>query len=174
MDLTSKKLWDNEFFRSINPHVLTVGFHQAQHGFTSGSFNRIQTDFDIWYISSGAGSVKIDSQWMNFGKGELVTIKPGQSFQQERADDNDPFAIYFVHVLPFGKDIDKLDLKLAKEWPTKITTMSRPEEVGDSFINLFEGFTAQPPGFQLRIKTSMFRVLLNIDANFSRLNLCSM
>ncbi|MCD4824115.1 MAG: helix-turn-helix transcriptional regulator [Phycisphaerae bacterium] len=155
------RLWSDEFYGAINPLVISAGFHHAKPTWNSRPFNRLQKDYDLWYLAGGAGAVKIDSRWIEFQSGDLVTIKPGQAYQQERADRNDPFKIFFLHMLPFGQANHQFDHALSHHWPTKITTQHH-SGIQPLFGELFETFTARPEGFQLRLKFLAMQILEHI------------
>lgn len=151
-------LWSDQFYGAINPLVVSAGFHHADPEWNSTPPEQVQKDYDLWYLAGGAGAVKIDGRWIKFHSGDLVTIKPGQTYQQERADRNDPFKIYFFHVLPFGNINRRFDGALCECWPAKINTKHFPG-IHTLFTELFETYTAMPDGFQLRMKFTAMRIL---------------
>ena len=161
MSKVSNRLWSEGFYEAVNPRVLSAGFHRASGGWEAGPENRLQKDFDLWYVSAGSGSLKVDGRWIKFHRGDLITMKPGQNYQRERADRDDPFEIYFVHVLIFDRSGQRFESTLSRRWPAKIRTEHRPK-LGTLFAELFESFTAAGRGFQLQVKSIMLQILDNI------------
>jgi len=115
-------------------------------------------DFDLWYITGGRGAVRVDGRWIDFAEGDLVTIKPGQRYQEERADAADPFSLTYVHVLPFGDDPRGLSAALARRWPAKLPLAHQPR-MGPLFAELFDTFAAKADGHALQLKSLMLRIL---------------
>ena len=152
------RLWAGEFWRAVNPETLSAGFHRAEPGWLSPVKNSVQTDFDVWYVAAGTGEVLIDGQWHAFEAGDLVTIKPGRSYQRERTGRPVPFQIYFAHGLPFGREDRGLNTALAEAWPLKMSLLHRPELVG-IFNRLFEAFATRPPGPSLAVKGLTLQLL---------------
>lgn len=158
MSKVSNRLWSEGFYEAVNPRVLSAGFHRASGGWEARPENRLQKDFDLWYVAAGSGSLKVDGRWIEFHRGDLITMKPGQNYQRERADRNDPFEIYFVHVLIFDRSGRRFESALSRRWPTKIRTDHRPK-LGTLFAELFESFTAAGRGFQLQVKSLTLQIL---------------
>jgi len=126
---------------------------------------QLVVDFDLWYITGGCGAVRVDGRWIDFAGGDLVTIKPGQRYQEERADAADPFGLYYVHVLPFGDDPRGLSAALARRWPAKLPLSHQPL-MGPLFAELSGTFAAKAEGHALQLKSLMLRIL---DVVFSSL-----
>lgn len=132
-----------EFCRAANPVVVGVGFHKAVPRWVSPWMRRVQSDFDLWHIAAGSGAVRVDGQWHEFRRGDLLVIKPGQTYERERTGEGEPFKIYFAHVLPFGPDKPDEDRRLAEEWPVVLPLAHRPEVTG-WFEGLFAAWTSGP------------------------------
>jgi AraC-like DNA-binding protein len=116
------------------------------------------TDFDLWYIVAGRGAAKIDGRWIDFAAGDLLTLKPGQRYQEERGDRGDPFTLYFVHVLPFGRRPGAMDRRLAGRWPLRMSLVAEGR-LPALFADLFETYTTSPEGSALALKAAMLRIL---------------
>jgi len=151
-------LWSDEFYWAVDPRVVTAGYQQAPPGWTMTPKRPLVEDFDLWYIAGGRGAVRVDGRWIAFVPGDLVTIKPGQRYQEERADEADPFSLTYVHVLPFGADALGLGRPLARRWPSKLPLGHQPR-LGPLFAELFDTFTARPEGHALRLKALMLQIL---------------
>ena len=130
------------FCAAANPTVVGVGYHKAAPGWESPWMRRLQTDFDLWHVAAGSGAVRIDGHWHEFRRGDLLVIKPGQTYEKERTGEP-PFQIYFAHVLPFGPDKPDADKRLAERWPLVLPLGHRPE-AGVWFESLFSAWTAVP------------------------------
>jgi len=151
-------LWTEAFYRAVDPALGTIGFHRAYPGWRSPPKADRKREFDLWYIAKGGGAVKIDGIWVPFAAGDLVTIKPGQVYQQERANESDPFETYFAHILPFGPNRPRLTQALAQVWPTKVSVRHHPP-LGTFFEELFATHTAQPTGYLLPLRAAALRIL---------------
>ncbi len=159
------RLWTPRFYDAVNPETRSVGFHKAEPGWVSAQGETVQTDFDIWYAAAGCGEALVDGRWRAFEAGDLLVIKPGETYQQERADRRDPFQVYFAHVLPFGRGKAGLNAALARTWPRRMSLRHRPE-FGELFERLFEAFTTQDRRRSLAVKGLTLQLL---DVVFSEL-----
>jgi AraC-like DNA-binding protein len=155
------RLWTDEFYAAINPRVVVVGFQQSPPGHRFIPTRQVIQDFDLWYIASGCGAVKIDGRWTEFGAGDLVTLKPGQLYQEERADARDPHVQYWWHVLPFGDDPHGYSDALARRWPRKISVAHQPR-LGPLFAELFEAYTTRPEGHPMWLKSLSIQILSQV------------
>jgi len=151
-------LWTEAFYRAINPQVNHAGFHRAEPRWISPKRNRRMIDFDLWYIAAGSGGVKIDGRWVHFKAGDLICLKPGRHYQQERSDPDPPFDVYFAHVYPFGRAERTWTPILARRWPTKMSIRHCPR-IGELFVHLFETATTQPEGYPVMLKAIMAQIL---------------
>lgn len=149
--------WPDELYRKLNPWVFNVGFGRTEPGWLSPHRQDVKTYFDLWYIINGNGGVKIDDRWYSFTQGDVVTIFPGENYQQERG----AFGTYFVFVHPFGRRNRNLDSRLARNWPGILPLRHHPI-LKDYFANLFETFTAKPDGFPLTLKADCLNVFQRI------------
>ncbi len=148
---------DEDLCDTLNPWVTAAGFHPAVPGWISPERHDVKTYFDLWYIAQGTGAVKIDGRWHPFDAGDLVTIKPGEDFQQERTTKDNPFQLYYVFVLPFGRKTEPSNSGLAQYWPRRLSLEFHPEMKG-YFADIFETFTTQPKGYFLGLKTAAIRI----------------
>jgi AraC-like DNA-binding protein len=126
----------DDFLHQLAPIVNSVHYHAADPQWASPFFNRVMIDFDIWYIAEGKGQVMLNGEWVNFKKNDLLVIKPGEKYQAEKTDAEEPFVIYAVHLepFPFGPTGDRANL--AKLCPRIINT-GNCQEIIDVFENLF-------------------------------------
>jgi AraC-like DNA-binding protein len=154
-------LWTNWFYRSVDPQVGAVGYHRAHPDSSYIPSRTLMPDFDLWYVTAGKGSVKISDEWTEFAGGDLVTILPGEHYQEDRADAADPYVVYYVHMLPFGDDPQGLGEELARQWPRQMSLMGQPA-VAPVFAELFATFTTRPEAYQMRLKALALRVLENV------------
>lgn len=150
--------WTDEFYAAVNPRVVMVGFQESSPGWRYTPVRTLMPYFDLWYMTAGRGAVKIDGRWLDFAAGDLVTMKPGQHYQDELADTAEPHVQYYVHVLPFGDDPQGLSAGLARRWPAKMSMQHQPR-VGPLFADLFETFAARPEGYAMRLKSLMLGIL---------------
>lgn len=151
-------LWTDDLYWAVDPRVRVVGFQRSAPSHRYTPARTLIEDFDLWYITGGRGAVRIDGRWTDFSAGDLVTMKPGQHYQDERADAADPHVQYYVHVLPFGSDPRGFGGALASRWPKKMSVAHQPR-MAPLFAELFETFTTRPDGHQLRLKSIMLQVL---------------
>jgi AraC-like DNA-binding protein len=159
---------DEALCGALNPRVLVVGFHPATPGWYLRTRRPPLTDFDAWYVARGIGQVEIDRRWVQYGKGDLVLIKPGQRFLEERADAADPFGNFFVHFLPFGADAPGgLSKALADRWPARLS-MAHEARLGDLFGQLLEAYQLPSEGGPLRRKVLMLEILEIVLADLRR------
>jgi AraC-like DNA-binding protein len=151
---------DDEFYRKLNPWVFKVGYCPAKPGWISEDQDDTKTYFDLWYITNGDGEVKIDGRWYPFTQGDVVTIFPGEDYQQERG----AFGTYFIFVHPFSRRNRNLDSRLARNWPCILPLQNYPI-LKDYFADIFETFTAKPDGYPLTLKAAalqVFRMVLSL------------
>jgi AraC-like DNA-binding protein len=152
------------FYRMIDPVVLAAGFHRAPSGWLSPEQNQILHDFDLWHIASGKGAVKVDGRWHAFQAGDLVTLVPGRNYQRERADQHDPFQVYYVHMMPFASSRRRELRALADAWPI-VMPMANKDGMTLLFNELFEAFTTKPEGYGLIEKAASLRILREVLVN---------
>lgn len=152
------RLWTEDFYRCVNPETRSAGFHKAEAGWASPLKDALQTDFDVWYVAAGSGQVLVDGRWQAFETGDLVMLEPGCTYQREKAALDDPFQVYFAHLLPFGRRDHVLDAALARAWPMRISLLHRPDFVG-LFNQLFEAYATRTPGYSLALKGLALQLL---------------
>ena len=147
-----------EFWWSLNPRVRNVGFYDAAPGYRYRPADPRVRDFYVWYVAGGAGSLCIDGRWTRFREGEILTLLPGQLYQDERADADVGSRIYFSHVLPLGRDSRSEHRRLARGWPTRVAC-PHPSRMRDLFAELLELLTLRPEQYPLRAKAIVLEVL---------------
>lgn len=150
---------ENDSFESLfRPEIDFVGYHQAKPGWKSKPEDCILDLVDFWFISEGSGSIRIDDKWLDFDVNDLITIKPGQNYIQEKSDRKKPFKIYYIHFYPFGVNNLEVQQQFSKGWPEKISLKFHPE-VRPLFVELFEVFTTKRASSDLLIKSIMYRIM---------------
>lgn len=166
MSISESGLWTDDFHRAVRPEVFATGLHKAEPLWVSPAKDQVQTDYDVWYVAAGRGEVRVNGQWHALQTGDLITIKPGDVYQQERTDPADPFQVYFTHLLPFGRGGNpSLDEALLRVWPLKISMLHRPE-FGDLFNRLFEAYATRRSKHSLAVRGL---ALLLLDTIFDEL-----
>ncbi|MBN1342271.1 MAG: helix-turn-helix transcriptional regulator [Phycisphaerae bacterium] len=148
----------DDFHRALNPWVLSASYQPAIPDWENSPRDDVKTYFDMWYIPKGAGAVRIDGKWHPFAAGDLVTIKPGEAYQQERSAPGQTFELYYVFLQPFGKRPSRDDLHLAQRWPRTISFKYNPT-IKDCFARLFEIHATQPRGYRLQMKALALQIL---------------
>lgn len=151
-------IWTDDFYQAINPTTIFIGFHQAEPGWISEKKHVIQTDFDLWYVAQGNGAVKIDGCWHDFTRGELLTLRPGSVYQQEKTSYDHPFHVYYAHILPFGQGHPELTQALAAVWPLRMALHHRPD-IGQLFRHFHDAFHAEPQSVSLVVKGLLMQIL---------------
>ena len=151
-------LWTKQFYQAVNPEVVVAGYQQAPPGWTAKTNRPLIEDFDFWCVTKGCGAVRIDGHWTEFASGDVLLIRPGEHYQEERADREDPYALYFVHMLPFGNDPLGLGAKLASRWPRRLS-MLHQGRLRPLFAELFDAFTTKPEGYPLLLKAGALEIL---------------
>jgi AraC family transcriptional regulator, transcriptional activator for feuABC-ybbA operon len=155
---------DDDFYKALNPWVFRAAYEEAAPGWVSQEKNDLKTYFDLWYIVQGSGSVKTDGQWVSYSQGDLVTIKPGEVYQQEKTAPDDPFHVFYFFVHPFGKINEDMDSRLSRYWPRIISLKYYPM-IKDYFAELFETYTTKPQDYPLVLKATslhIFRIFLSL------------
>jgi len=160
MTKTNALVLDDDFYKELNPWVFHVGYDRTFPGWIGPEQNDRKTYFDLWYVTQGAGAVKIDGQWVSFTQGDMVTIKPGEVYEQEKG----PFTTYYVFVHPFGQIKEDSDVRLARYWP-RILSLKYFPVLKDYFAELFETYTAKSQDYPLTLKATslhIFRMILSL------------
>lgn len=116
-----------ELLEQVNPRVLQVGLHRAVRGWQSPPRHLVLPDFDLWYVAQGRGAVAVDGVWQEFEAGDVVVIRPGRACTGERGSYDEPFVVYFSHLLPFGARDDVREQALAGDWPLRLSLRHRSE-----------------------------------------------
>ncbi len=145
----------------LNPQVCHGGYHKAEPGWLSSPRQCLLACFDLWYVAAGAGGVRIDGQWVDFAAGQLVCIKPGQDYQQERADERDPFEVYFVHVHLFDAPDDPDKALLMRHWPPVLNIWDQGE-MRRAFVAALTAITTDRSGHILRAKAALLQILAGV------------
>ncbi len=150
--------WSSDFYKYISPRVNSIGYFTNHKGVISSQFNRIQTDFDLWYITVGEGSVKIDGVWTDFKQGDLITIKPGENYQQEKAGKNYPFNNYALHLTLFSTDNSDIEQQIKAIYPRKLSLIYQPN-IEALFEKLLELYTMKKNENLLLQKSIVYSIL---------------
>jgi AraC-like DNA-binding protein len=158
MEKHKRVLWSPAFWDAVNPVVVSVGFHKAEIAWVGQRGNLTLPDFDIWFAAAGRGKVCINGQWRDYRAGDLIVLKPGEVFLQERADDVDPFQNYWLHVLPFGHNDHGWNAALASTCPFRMSMLHRPE-LPTLFNDLFESHATAVNGQSLTVKGLTLQLL---------------
>lgn len=151
-------LWSEPFYWAVNPRVNIAGFHRAEPGWASRSTRPVMRDFDLWYVAAGRGRVLLDGRWHEYSAGEVFTIKPGQRYEEERADRSDPFQVYYLHLWPFGDAGSPFNKPLAARLPTRMSVAHQPRLAG-LFAEIFEAWTLRREGSPMELKALAIRIL---------------
>ncbi len=152
-----EELWSEEICHKINPRVLKCGYYRVGPGWRSPLRHDVKTYFDLLYVTEGCGEFKINGKWCEYRAGDLLTIKPGESFQQDRTG-TDPFCASVLFILPFGDKPGKCDKQLARLWPRKMSFQTHPI-LEDYFNQAIELFTTKPEGYVLNLKRITLLIL---------------
>ncbi len=156
-------LWSEQFYEAIDPIVNSIGFFKNNKGWISPHSQRIQNDFDIWYITGGSGFVKVDNKWIGFKAGDLVTIKPGEDYQQEKNEDSS-LNVYALHLSLFKSTDIELEQKLIHAFPRKITSVSETN-IETLLEKLFEVHTFKKNCYIISQTAIVFSILEIIFEN---------
>lgn len=143
---------------ALNPRVLSAGHHRAASGYRYLPARKRVPQFYFWYVAAGAGSVRIDGRWTEMSRGDFLVLRPGQRYQEERADDRDPSRIYFSYIDPFGRSSPRLAAALGRLLPTRVPcpAQARAEEL---FADLLEVYTMGGARRAVRLKVLALEVL---------------
>jgi AraC-like DNA-binding protein len=158
MSMQSPRLWTEGFYQAVNPRLNVVGFDRIEPAYFRRSTRPVNPDFDLWYVEAGQGQVFLDGRWHEGSAGDVITIKPGQRYEKERAGPHDPWHVYFVHLWPFGDAISPLNGLLAERLPARVRFGKLPL-LGGFFSELFEAWTLRREGYQMEVKALAIRVL---------------
>jgi AraC-like DNA-binding protein len=119
---------------------------------------------NFWYIAEGTGAVRIDGHWVEFTASDLVTIKPGENYDQEKAGRKSPYKVYFVQFDPFKQGNSHIQQHFFDPWPRVVSLKYYPE-VKDLFMECFEVFNTRSASSRLLEKSILFRIFhVVIDA----------
>ena len=152
------ELWTNEFYEEIDPKVPEVGFQRTEPGRLSPRRQIFLTAFDLWYAVEGGGTVKVDGTWHEFSAGTLLSMRPGETYEQDLSGKVNPYEKYWVYILPFGGRHDALKMRLAQEWPRTMDMRHRPQ-MHHLFRECFEIFHSHPPGYPMALKVRCLQIL---------------
>jgi AraC-like DNA-binding protein len=152
------RLWTEDFYRAVDPRLNVAGFNRVDPGYFWRATRPVNPDFDLWYVEAGQGQVFLDRRWYECSAGDVIVIKPGQRYENERAGPHDPWQIYFVHLWPFGDSLSLFNKLLAERLPTRIRFEKMPR-LRDFFSELFEAWTLGREGYLMEVKALAIRVL---------------
>jgi AraC-like DNA-binding protein len=147
-----------KLYAAISPTVLSAGYHPAATGFRYRPLKPRVAEFYFWYIAGGAGSICLDGQWTSFSRGDFLVLKPGQRYQEETADVEDPSRVYFSYMMPFDRTSAKLTRELAAWLPTRIACPT-PARAESLFAELLETFTVVTDRRPLRLRILAMEIL---------------
>ena len=136
------------FTESFSPEIDHVGYYAAKPGWVSDPEDLIRDVVNLWYIVEGTGGVRIDGQWVEFSTNDLVTIKPGENYDQERAGGKSPYKVYFVQFYPFIQGNLQAQQHFDDQWPRVISLKYYPEVKG-LFMECFEVFNTRSASSRL-------------------------
>lgn len=145
-------------YAAISPTVLSSGYHPAAPGFRYRPLQSRVLEFYFWYIAGGAGSIRLDGRWTSFSRGDFLVLKPGQRYQEETADMDDPSRVHFSYIRPFGRSSAKLTRELAAWLPTRIACPT-PARAESLFAELIETFTVTTDRRPLRLRILAMEIL---------------
>ncbi|MDD5596336.1 MAG: AraC family transcriptional regulator [Victivallaceae bacterium] len=158
MPKQSIELWSESFYEAVAPAVNSIGFFKDDKGWVSSAFERIQNDFDIWYITEGRGAVKINNRWINLQPGDLVVMKPGESYQQEKADEDQSLHVYVLHVTLFGPGNAEAENRLKAACPRKFNLLYHPH-LESLFAKLLTAYTLKESGYLLTVRSIALSII---------------
>ena len=121
----------------LDPKIVQSHFEAAPSGRVVTGINRHLLDFDLWYIESGSGSVRVNGAWHDFNAEDLVAMFPGDVFEAERADVAHPFRQFYMFLQLSATQDQELSQLLRPHWPTVIN-MQRQPAVKKWFRQIFE------------------------------------
>jgi AraC-like DNA-binding protein len=152
------RLWTKAFYQHVDPDVLSIGFDRAEPGHLSEAIELIETDFYIWYVVAGRGAVHVNRRWHFFGPGDLVTLGPGSVYHQERSDIAEPFRLYHMHLLPFGRQDHGLNQAVSEAWPLKVSAGHRADLI-TVLEDLLDAFVTRTTDHSLLVKGLTFQLM---------------
>lgn len=153
-----KAVSGTDLWQAMNPAVNAATFYHEPAGEAHPALRLLRTDFDLWYILSGAGEVRNDGQWQSFVAGDLVVMAPGGHYEQMRAGPDGPCQLYGVHLSPFGVPEARRDAALAALLPPRLSLLHRPAVPG-FFKQLFRAYTTQQGQSSLAVKGWALQIL---------------
>ncbi|MFA6715481.1 MAG: AraC family transcriptional regulator [Victivallales bacterium] len=154
----SADLWSEKFYEAIDPTINSIGFFRNGKGWISSAFNRVFNDFDLWYIAEGGGSAKINNRWTDFLAGDLIIIKPGEKYQQEKAHEDMPLNVYALHVTFFKPGCGELEHQLKAVCPRKLNLIYHPH-LEDLLAKLLIAYTLKESGYLLTVRSIAFAII---------------
>lgn len=154
----------DDLAEALDPQILLVSFHHAESGWRSDARSLVRPVFDLWFIESGRGRVRIDGKWIAFQKNDMIIMKPGQTFQEEETEPDCSYEMYYLHFHPFGRRNPSLDTRLASILPAKMSFRLHGQ-LGALFSELFEVYAVQPSGYRLCLKACALHILGIVFAN---------
>jgi AraC-like DNA-binding protein len=157
IDSAHAKLF-NDLDEQFNPRLDYVGYYAATSGLVSEPKDLTRDLVNFWFVTEGNGSVKVDGQWLDFSTYDLITIKPGQNYCQEKAGKKNPFKVYFVQFYPFHEYQLPVQELFDTHWPSSISLRYYPE-AKDIFMECFEIFNTRNRSNSLIEKSILFRIM---------------
>lgn len=130
----------------------------------------VEPDFDLWYVGDGRGAVRVNGRWHDVRANELVLMKPGDRYEQERTTIRDPYTVYFMHFFPFGRDDPELDQAFARDWPD-VVDLPLSSSVGSLFAGLARLTSDHSYGWSLRMKLRVLEIIHEVAGYLNARNL---
>jgi AraC-like DNA-binding protein len=151
----------------MEPRLGHSGFHRAEPNYLGPRRDFPVPDFDLWYVAAGAGAVRLDGEWQRFAAGDVLCLKPGTLYQQDRTELNHPFQVYFFHFDPYPTEEAALVSDLAATWPLRLSLAHRPELEGIA-RRLFEACVIRPPDGSLAGRGLLLEMLQIVSDELQR------
>jgi len=148
----------NDLDIQFNPRLDYVGYYAATSGLVSEPKDLTRDLVNFWFVTEGNGSVRVDGQWLDFSTYDLITIKPGQNYNQEKAGKENPFKVYFVQFNPFHDKELAIQKQFDTLWPPSISLRYYPE-AKDIFMECFDVFNTQNTSNLLIEKSILYRMM---------------
>ena len=147
-----------ELYGALNPTVTFAGYHRAAPGYRYVPDGARAPQFYFWYVAGGAGSIRVDGGWTTMSTGDFLILRPGERFEEERADADDPSRIYFSYIDPFGGPVPRLVVALKHRLPRRLTCPAQAQ-AATLFADLLETYAAGSGRRAVRLKILALEVL---------------
>lgn len=135
----------------LSPELRFIGRHIAAPGWRRLNKPLKRDFFDLWWVRTGSGSIKIDGTWHCFKAGDWVTVKPGERLEGESSSVEDPFEVFYLFVDPFASPRSSHGRRLARTIPT-VTPGIRDPDLDRIVFRMFELWVGNNLGSCLEVK----------------------